>query len=280
MIELQGLEALVLVGGKGTRLKDGLGANQEHKSWPKALVRIQGEGSETMLDWTLAELIGRAGIDNFVFLTSDDQKAGGDLIESHLKAFYGQDASKIKSSIQFSREVVELGTAGAIVEGLSKVTNGSVLVTPIDTIFPFERIKEVPVDHAGRKSIIWMVTSYKEAAQQNTGKILCNQMSGQIMYVLEGENPIIVSEDQKAGLDSLTSGGVLIVNKEYYLKKYQEYLDSHIEKKGRPVSVYGEFIRWLVENGEAIYAYDVKGPVMDLGRPESLALHNRKSSPS
>lgn len=268
MSETESLAAFILVGGRGTRLKEGKG--KEFKLWPKPLVRTAGLESETLLDMTIAGLREKAGVERFIFLTGKHPETQEDLIQAHIKAFYGKIGDKIRTKVSFISEDVPLGTAGATNLALEKIEDGSVIVSPSDTVFPYGELSKIPVDYRGRESIIWMATSYVQGGEQNIGKLLCDPETGQIKYVLEGDNPSIPTAEQKAGLNALTSGGVLLVNRNFYLKMYSEYLEAYPKKRGKPVSLYGEFIRWLVEKGEPVYSYDVKEPVMDLGRPEAL----------
>jgi NDP-sugar pyrophosphorylase family protein len=255
-MEIGEIPVLLNVGGKGSRFR-------EVSPWPKALA-----GTPTLLDTTMENLL-EAGFGRFIFLTSQDGESQNDLVTLHVKAFYGPGKDvKTKTPPEFSEERSPLGTAGAIRLALEKTGDGIVVDINPDTIFPIEKILDINPNHPGMESIIWMATSHKADSQQNQGKILCDPASYQIVHVLEGENSPKIDDEERNRLLALTSGGVLLINSGYYKKKFDAYMSSHPEKSGKPVSVYGDLIRWLVETGEKVYTFDVKSEVIDVGTKE------------
>lgn len=121
------MEALILVGGKGTRLKSVV------SDVPKPMAKVNGV---PFLEILLRRLVV-TGISRIILLTGYMHEA----IESHFgnKFFCG-------ASIDYSREETPLGTGGAIRKGLQLAKEENVLLLNGDTLFDVD-IRELYSKH-------------------------------------------------------------------------------------------------------------------------------------
>jgi len=254
-------EVFILAGGKGSRLRNS--DKLELQNTPKALVEINTHrGRITMLDNTILGLC-EVGFGKITLLTGNDPEAGGNLIESHTLLTYPD------LSINFSREDQPLGTAGAVYKAFSNRSGEIAIITPADTLFPFDVLENALSEHKNNhQDLTWLVTTNPGPNAQNTGKIIVIPESGAILHVFEGEE---MGEDQVIELNHhlpATSVGVIIANRDFYVSKYEEFLNYNIINS--VVDLYRHFIPWLLLKGEVIYSYDIKQPAPDLGTQDRL----------
>ena len=260
-------EIFILAGGKGTRLKNT--DNPELLSKPKPLVRVQSNiGEHSMLDYVVLNLENN-GFCNITFLTSDDPEAQGNDIEQYVFEHYD------RLNPTFSRERSPLGTAGAAFLAMQNRLTETTVITPVDTLFPFETLPLALNAHLRNKSqITWLVTTEPGEEAQNTGRILVEGNSGVIYQSLEGSD-IDTSKINSDGFIPSTSVGIVIANRNFYVDKYIEYATEHMPEGS--VDLYRKFIPWLIKDGNAIHAFDIKKPAPDLGTPERLIKFGRRS---
>uniref|UniRef100_A0A7V3J9J1 NDP-sugar synthase n=1 Tax=candidate division CPR3 bacterium TaxID=2268181 RepID=A0A7V3J9J1_UNCC3 len=256
------VEVFILAGGKGSKLRNS--DKLELQNTPKILVVINTHrGRITMLDNVILGLV-EGGFCEITLLTSNDPEAYGDLIESHTLRAYPD------LSINFSREDRPLGTAGAVYKAFSNKPGETAIITPSDTLFPFGVLQNVLSEHKKKQSeLTWLVTTNPGLNAQNTGRILVNPKNGVIFHALEGEE-ISVDQviEQNQHLLPTTSVGVIIANRDFYVSKYEEFLNHHTVNS--VVDLYRHFIPWLVLRGETVYSYDIRQPAPDLGTPDRL----------
>src|SRR4051812_46674544 len=102
-------QAVVLAGGLGTRL----GALT--KEIPKPLVKIK---SKPFLEWQM-EFLASQGFKDFLFLTGYKSE----MIEDHFR-----NGSLWNVNIEYSEEVLPLGTGGALLQALPKLADEFLLL--------------------------------------------------------------------------------------------------------------------------------------------------------
>jgi len=263
-----GTEILILAGGKGSRLKES--TDPELLSKPKPLISINtNRGELPMIDYVILNLTD-AGFTNLTFLTSDDVDACGDDIEQHVLSMYDG-----RFNISFSREKFPLGTAGAAYLAMQDSNIETAIITPADTLFPFSLLpRALQIHKESQSKLTWMVTTNPGEGAQNSGRVLVDEATGIIKHSLEG-----VQVDPKAfcreGLIPTTSVGLVISDRDYYIARYQEYVN--IFQQNGPTDLYRNLIPWLVSIGYQISTFDIMQPAPDLGTPDRLLRFGRGS---
>ncbi|TYB47860.1 NTP transferase domain-containing protein [Actinomadura chibensis] len=256
--------ALVLAGGKGTRLKaDG---DPELRSTPKVLVSIDRPGGATaMLGHTLTEL-DRCGFPHIAVLTGADPEAGAAAVESYTLT------RRAGCRFGIYREPYPLGTAGAVYAALSQVTASVAVVVPADTLFPHALLPAAVVAHqASGHGVTWTVTTEPDERAQNRGKLLVE--NDRIAHVLEGLE--LDEPDCPAGADlrPATSAGVIIVDRARYVDHFERYVER-LDEPG-PTDLYRQFVPWLLSRRAGIGAFDIRQAAPDLGTPERFRAFGR-----
>ena len=117
------MEAMILIGGLGTRIK-----SIENKK-PKCLINIC---NQPFIYWTVLHLM-QNGITKIIFCTGINQL----IINKTIKSY---DFKNI--NINFSIENTPLGTGGAILNGLNQIQNENFIILNGDTLFDIS-IKEL-----------------------------------------------------------------------------------------------------------------------------------------
>ena len=113
------MDALILVGGKGTRLKE------IFSDLPKPMVPVSGK---PFLEWLLISLKSK-GILNVVLATS---------YLSHVIEGYFKDGAPWGMKIAYSHETSPLGTGGAVRLALNKMNTNNFLVLNGDSFCPWD----------------------------------------------------------------------------------------------------------------------------------------------
>lgn len=260
-----GVGVLILAGGKGSRLKKS--DDPDLQTLPKPLVPIDsGDGRLPMLDNALYGIFA-TGIKDVVLLTSSDPEAQGSLIEDHTTANH-------QNTVRFIREEQPLGTAGAVFNALNLSEYSTVAIVPADTLFPFSLLPQILENHKAQDtSITWVVTTSPGENAQNSGRILVDPLSRNVVHTFEN-NPNIDISLFSDGLIPSTSVGVVIANREFYLLTYQKFLQECGDL--RVVDMYRQFIPWLIDKGVQVGTFDIGQPAPDLGTPERLRQFGRK----
>ncbi len=111
------MEAIILAGGKGTRLGT--------ESPPKALVKV---GDRTIIDYRIQHLI-KQGIKIFIIAVGYKKKQ----VKQHINLFYN-DSKYDDLKFFFAEEDEPLGTAGAINYAMKYAEDDFVFVTNVDDI--------------------------------------------------------------------------------------------------------------------------------------------------
>lgn len=136
MHRIEPLDAIVLCGGPGTRLRSVLPDNH-----PKALAEI---GGRPFLDWLLEALHDR-GVRRAVLATG----VGAELIAAHLA-----HTSTRGLEVRCVAETAPLGTGGAARNALAATEGGRVLVLNGDSFTPFEPTELTVANGA---AALWLV---------------------------------------------------------------------------------------------------------------------------
>ncbi len=262
ILDATDVEVFILAGGKGSRLRNS--DRPELQNTPKVLVSINTpQGKVAMLDNAIIGL-NDAGFYGITLLISDDPDSGGSLIETHALDTHSE------IPIKFSRERTPLGTAGAVYRAFSSRTEQNTIVTPADTLFPFEVLQEAVREHRQRQAgLTWLVTTNPGTNAQNTGRILVDSENKAILYALENVEPNVYETVLSSNhLIPATSAGVIITNRNYYVSKYEEFIKQN-DIDG-VVDLYRTFIPWLISTGEIVYSHDIGQPAPDLGTPDRL----------
>jgi len=250
------IDALVLAGGKGLRLKEG-----GIRKIPKPLVPIRLGGGEEipMIENTIRGITSTVKC-NLVVLTSQDPDSQSNMVEDYIR--------RVHSSGRFSFFVEEkpLGTAGAAYNALAQRNFSTGIITPCDTLFPFDQLGNIVRIHREKRSnITWVLTSNPGDSAQNTGKVFVDKDIGQIIYDLEAINDYPIPDTN--GLKPMTSAGVVIVNTDYYVTKFGKYFNRG---SGRIVDLYRQYIPKLLETGQRVDSFDIHQSAQDLGTIDRL----------
>lgn len=133
------LDAMILVGGKGTRLRSVVGDR------PKPMAEVAGR---PFVEWLLALLYDQ-GTRRVVLCT-------GHLAE-HMEAYF-DDGRRWNMELQYSRDPFPLGTAGAVRHALDKVRGDRFLVLNGDSYCRFDPglLLRTHVS-AGAEATLWLV---------------------------------------------------------------------------------------------------------------------------
>jgi len=259
----QNVDVFLLCGGKGTRLK----ASEEDQlqRLPKPLVPIDTpRGNIRMIDNAILGLT-ESGFTQLTLLIGRDSKTQGSEIKDYVVSTYGG------LNPSFSRENTPLGTAGAAYEAFLFSRRDNAIIIPIDTLFPFDMLcLAIQAFSENNTGIMWVVTSNPGVNAQNTNRIVVNDE-----YVLrdeEGKTRDVCFYETES---LMTSTGVIIASKMYFLEKYRDFNEGNRNRSS--TDLYRDFIPWLLQGGEKISFFDVRVPTPDLGTPERLKQFGRKN---
>ncbi|MGC5364664.1 NTP transferase domain-containing protein [Streptomyces sp. DT24] len=258
--------ALVLAGGKGSRLK--AAADPELRGTPKVLVPIKRPGgTTTMLGHALNELAG-TGFRRVSLLTSSDPEAGGPAVEAYAQAQFGSTFE-----LHIYREGYPLGTAGAAFAALRHLESEVAVIIPADTLFPFSLLPSaVASHHADGSAVTWVVTTSPGLHAQNTGRILLDATAPRIRHALEGVDAVPPA-DVRHRLRGATSAGVVIVRPGEFCELFEQYARRLAEPCA--TDLYREFIPWMVSRAVPVGAFDIGQAAPDLGTPDRLRAFGR-----
>ena len=226
------MQAIILCGGLGTRLRSVIGENQ------KTMTEINGEPFVV----NVIKHIKKYGVNDIMFSTgykSDD-----------VEKFFGKDFY-FGMQVSYAKEESPLGTGGAIRNCLSLIKGTEVLVVNGDTLFPCE--------------IDMLLENFK--ANNADISIACKSIEDKTRYgtiVFKDEKTGIIDKfDEKkedSDEESYINGGVYIMKK------------SLIESinQGEKISLEKDLIpKWLTE-GKVVSGIVSNESFIDIGTPESL----------
>ncbi len=249
------MQAIILCGGQGTRLRSVIGENQ------KTMTKI---GTKPFLV-DVVHYLKTYKITNIIFATGYKSKEVRDYFGE--KYYFGIDVS-------YAEEKTPLGTGGAIRNALPKIKYDYVLVVNGDTLFKANlyaleanyknlnadmSIACKSVDDKSRYGTIKIDYSGEKANGDKTQGV-----------IVSFDEKIVKNKDQdtnKAGDGFFINGGIYIIS-----KKLIESIPSD-----ENVSLEKDLIpKWLGE-GKKIGAVVSESSFIDIGTPESLEEYKRKS---
>lgn len=256
IIQPNDVDIFLLCGGKGSRLKNS--DHEEFKKTPKPLVKINtSRGNLRMIDNAILG-ITEAGFTNLTLLTGSGIDTHGSEIEEYSESRYKN------LNLGYSRENTPLGTAGATYEAFLFSRKDNAIITPIDTLFPFNKLPLIVSSfHENDTGLTLVVTSTAGENAQNIGRIKINK--SYITRTLEGDT---LSSESKENEIPVTSTGVVIASKIYFIEMYRSFI-TQTNMEGA-VDLYRNLIPWLLQKGEKVGYYDVCEPTPDLGTPDRL----------
>lgn len=134
-------DAIILVGGRGTRLQDVV------PDRPKALAPVAGR---LFIDWIISDLIAQ-GIRRVVLATGYQ----AEMLEEHVR---NRKVTAEGIEIVCSRESVPLGTGGALRHAVEKIATEQVLVMNGDSHCPF-RFQQLLAVHTSTRAVgtLWVI---------------------------------------------------------------------------------------------------------------------------
>ncbi|URZ14865.1 nucleotidyltransferase family protein [Clostridium felsineum] len=219
------MQALILVGGLGTRLRSIV------KDRPKPMALIE---DKPFLEYLIRNL-KKNGIKDIILATG----YMSEIIEDYFK-----DGREFGVNIVYSKENVQLGTAGAI-KNAEKYIKDEVFVLNGDTYFDVD-FKKLYEFHKNTNSIFTMVLR-KIADASRYGAVECDKENKITSFVEKGET----------SKSDYINGGIYIIK-----KKILNLIEN--EKK---VSLEKEVIPKVLRE-EKIYGYGCGNYFIDIGIPE------------
>lgn len=248
--------ALILAGGKGTRLKE-----FTHDQVPKPLVEVVP--GVTMLDLAIRGLIN-VGIGTIVISVSHLREQISEYIESKYKGW----------NLDVLVENDALGTGGSIRNFISKGQNVPFASLPADNYLEYQAFRGYfrDADQIISGAILyWAGTTDSTYSQVPNNIWVRNEGNGLMKMVActSGLSQELVASINKRFLgnnqySNITSAGITVVNPGEYIKK--------TASEEPPFCIYKELVpRWALA-GEPIYVGlpDRHTLVIDMGTPERL----------
>ena len=226
-------EAIILCGGKGTRLKEVV------NDVPKPLAPIDGIPFLSIL----MKYLKAQGIERVILATG--------YMHEKIENLYGNCYEGME--IVYSIEHNPLGTGGAIAKALRKIMNENVLVLNGDSVIKFQ-LNEI------KKQFGEIKKQFSEI--KNHSLLILKPMERVERYgaVKTFENRVTAFEEKSFKEQCLINTGVYILNKEIFSDKAENEVFS-FEK---------DFLEKEVEKG-SLFGMECKGFFIDIGVPEDYA---------
>lgn len=223
-------EAIILCGGKGTRLKEVV------NDVPKPLAPIDGIPFLSIL----MKYLKAQGIERVILATG--------YMHEKIENLYGNCYEGME--IVYSIEHNPLGTGGAIANALRKIMNENVLVLNGDSVIKFQ-LNEI------KKQFDEIKKQFSEI--KNHSLLILKPMERVERYgaVKTFENRVTAFEEKSFKEQCLINTGVYILNKEIFSDKAENEVFS-FEK---------DFLEKEVEKG-SLFGMECKGFFIDIGVPE------------
>lgn len=222
------MQALVLVGGLGTRLKKVVSDR------PKPMALIKGK---PFLEYLINNLKTH-GITEIILAVG----YMGSYIESYFKS--GED---FEVKIKYSYEDISMGTAGAIKNAEKLITEESFMILNGDTYFDIN-YKQLMHYHKQKESSFTMVLRRVEDAKRY----------GTVKFDNEHRITGFMEKREDKHVEGYINGGIYIVNKSILNKI----------PAGKKFSLENKLMPELVKNLEPIYCKNENGYFIDIGIPE------------
>ena len=227
------LQAVIMAGGKGTRLR-----SVTQDEIPKPMAPIAGK---PILQWQI-ECLKREGVTDFLLITG----YLGEKIEE-----YFSDGSSLGVRIDYYRETQPLGTAGALAEVADRLEDTFLLVFG-DTIFDID-IPRMLAYHRDRQA---EVTLFAHPNSHPYDSDLVLRDGSQRVCGFMSKN-----EERTGWYENCVNAGFYIVNKS---------LCARI-KRGVKTDLEKQVLAVMAQEGGALYAYMSPEYIKDVGTPERIA---------
>lgn len=266
---------VILCGGKGTRLSE-----ITNNEIPKSLVKV-GERI-TILDHLLDGL-KEQGFHKYIFCLG----VMSNQIVSHLE----EKNKNTDIEYLYSVEQNSLGTGGAINLAINKFSiDKPFLLVTSDAIFPYEKIKEMVLNHK-KSSILWAVTSkYHDIS------------AAHVSHVVDLENNVLIGnrltnwinkeredqlQNQGKKLHVFNDSGHGVIDPLVFTKEYE--LFTRLANYPEKVCWYKDLLPMMAEKSRRniirqkepiVFAFDEKAPYIDMGTPERLIFARKLVSQS
>jgi len=179
------MQAIILAGGLGTRLKDII------KDCPKPMADINGK---PFLEYVLT-FLEKQGIDRTIFSVGYKSRV--------IKDYFGENFNNMK--LIYSVEHQLLGTGGAIKRGLDFVKDGDVFVVNGDTFFDID-LKKFYQFHKEKKADLTIAL-----------KIIDHSDRYGIMKIDKNFQIKNFTEKKCKNKKALINGGIYVLNKDFFL---------------------------------------------------------------
>jgi NDP-sugar pyrophosphorylase family protein len=235
------LDALVLCGGLGTRLRAAV------PDGPKALAPVDGR---PFLEILLDALAAR-GVRRFVLCAGH----GAAAIEAALPAL------RRCGHVVVSREEQPLGTGGALLRALPHAVRAPLLVVNGDSLCAVD-LDAMLAAHRARGALLTLA-AVPAGARSDVGAVRADA-DGRVIAFAERALPGVTATGATAGGTPLANAGV------YLIEPRVLGGDACGGSAGepRPLSLERELIPALLVQG--VFAFELQGPLLDIGTPERL----------
>ena len=232
-----GLQAVILAGGLGTRLREAISDR------PKAMANM---GSKPFLEHQV-EYLKSAGIDELIFCVG--------YLHEQIQHYFG-DGSHWGVHIEYSVEEQLLGTAGAL-KLAENYIQGTFLAMNGDSFLDVD-LNALALYHDERKTGV--------QAGQYVGTLALTKVEDARNFGLTrvGQNGLIESFVEKAANSTAGSNGYNLINAGIYVLERE--LMGFIPA-GTIVSIEREVFPKLLEVGYQLGGYIAKGLFVDIGTP-------------
>lgn len=233
------MQALILCGGLGTRLRSTIGEKQ------KAMTKVQGEPF-------LVNIIKYLKVFNITKVIFAIGYKGNEVRE------YFGDSYYFGVEVSYAEEKAPLGTGGAIRNALDLIEGDSVLVLNGDTLFPIDI--NLLIENYREKNADMSIACKEISEKDRYGTIIFSKNEGIIEKFLEKNQYEIELENKKELSKSYINGGIYLIS-----KKLIEKIET-----GKKISLEEDLIpKWLKEK-KVIGGVISNASFIDIGTPESL----------
>ncbi|NGX30581.1 MAG: D-glycero-alpha-D-manno-heptose 1-phosphate guanylyltransferase [Candidatus Anoxychlamydiales bacterium] len=230
------MDTIILVGGKGTRLRDTIGDDT-----PKPLAKINGT---PFLDLIINQLEKYENVKNIILAVGYKKEK---IIDRY----------KDKNNILFSEEYFPLGTGGAIKKALSLAKSNEVLVLNGDTYLEFNPL-DLLTTHIEKKAEITIGYRFEKDASRY-GSLTIDKKTKKILKF--NEKPTIKKFEKNSGF---INSGIYVINKNVFDDfENLEGLDG-LEKFSIEIDFFSKAVFT-----KKIFGFDIKTSFIDIGTASS-----------
>jgi len=230
-----GLQAVLIVGGLGTRLLP------VTKEIPKPMIEICGK---PFLEYKINQIKSQ-GIEEFVLCTG----YLGKMIEE-----YFENGSKFGVNIQYSREEEPLGTAGAIKNAEPLINTNPFIVMNGDTYDNIQLRNLIDFHYGHEFAVTMAITKATNPKEQELVEAY-----NQVITKFYKRGTLEHKSFLKENLNAKTNAGTYVFDKVVF--KILKYLKALLSPRKEKMSLEQDFFPYGIE---AIGAYEYRGYMKDL----------------